>query len=32
MLDLFFISLTLLLWAITWGLLIVCDRLREDKP
>ncbi len=32
MLDLFFIGLTLLLWAITWGLLIVCDRLREDKP
>ena len=32
MLDLFFIGLTLLFWAVTWGLLIVCDRLMEDKP
>jgi len=31
MLDLLFIGLTLVLWAITWGLLIVGDRLMEDK-
>jgi len=32
MLDLFFIALTLLLWAIAWGVLLICERLMEDKP
>ncbi len=32
MLDLFFIGLTLVFWAITWGLMTLCDRLMEAKP
>jgi len=32
MLDLLFVGLTLLLWAIAWGLLTICDRLMESKP
>jgi len=32
MADLLFIGLTLLFFALTFGLISVCERLTEDKP
>ena len=32
MTDLFYIALTLLLLALTYGLIVVCERLMENKP
>jgi hypothetical protein len=31
MTDLIYIGLTLLFFALTYGLIVVCDRLMEDK-
>ena len=30
--DLIYIGLTLLFFALTYGLIVVCERLMEDKP
>ena len=32
MTDLFYIALTLLFLALTYGLIVVCERLMENKP
>ena len=32
MLDLLYIGLTLLFFALTYGLITVCERLMEDRP
>jgi hypothetical protein len=32
MADLIYIGLTLLFFAATYGLIVVCERLMEDKP
>ena len=32
MADLIYIGLTLLFFALTYGLIVVCARLMEDKP
>jgi hypothetical protein len=32
MTDLIYIGLTLLFFALSYGLIVVCDRLMEDKP
>jgi hypothetical protein len=31
MADLLYIGLTLLFLALTWGLIVLCERLMEDK-
>ena len=31
MADLLYIGLTLIFLALTWGLIVLCDRLMEDK-
>ncbi len=31
MLDLIYVGLTILLLAVTWGFIFVCERLMEDK-
>jgi hypothetical protein len=30
--DLIYIGLTMLFFALTYGLIMVCERLMEDKP
>jgi hypothetical protein len=30
--DLIYVGLTLLFFALTYGLIVVCERLMEDKP
>lgn len=32
MIDLIYVGLTLLFFALSYGLIVVCDRLMEDKP
>ena len=32
MADLLYIGLTLVFLALTWGLIVLCERLMEDKP
>ena len=32
MADLVYIGITLLFFALTYGLIVVCERLMEDKP
>jgi hypothetical protein len=32
MMDLVFLGLTLVLGLLTWGLIVVCERLMESKP
>lgn len=31
MADLFYIALTLIFLALSWGFIVVCERLMEDK-
>jgi hypothetical protein len=30
--DLLYLGLTVLAFAASWGLIVVCERLMEDKP
>jgi hypothetical protein len=30
--DLIYVGLTVLFFALTYGLIVVCERLMEDKP
>jgi hypothetical protein len=30
--DLIYVGLTMLFFALTYGLIVVCERLMEDKP
>ena len=30
--DLLYVALTLLFFALTYGFIVVCERLMEDKP
>ena len=32
MADLVYVGLTLLFFALTYGLIVICERLMEDKP
>jgi hypothetical protein len=32
MIDLIYVGLTVLFFALTYGLIVVCERLMEDKP
>jgi hypothetical protein len=32
MMDLVYIAFTLLLFALSWGLIVVCERLMEANP
>jgi hypothetical protein len=32
MTDLLYLGLTVLFFALTYGLIVVCERLMEDKP
>ena len=32
MMDLLYIALTLVFLALSWGFIVVCERLMEDKP
>jgi hypothetical protein len=30
--DLAYVGFTLVLWGLSWGLIVVCDRLMEANP